>query len=184
MNRQRGQPAFNAGRMDGEAADLIRLEYKERVGRCFSIRQAWTDTREKHRTRAQDTKQKTRADGHASFVDPPRWDGYRGLLLVFDGCLSGGEACDRYAERFDIVSDWKEVRHYIPIKGECIESIYFGVNITEGKKERIVNYARTKLNPNIKLYQRIREETPSLPPRDRVGEVVLFDARCHRAEGT
>ena len=58
-----------------------------------------------------------------------------------------------HAERFDIVSDWKEVRHYIPIKGECIESIYFGVNITEGKKERIVNYARTKLNPNIKLYQ-------------------------------
>ena len=85
--------------------------------------------------------------------DPPRWDGYRGLLLVLYCCLSSCEACDRYAERFDIVSDWKEVRHYIPIKGECIESIYFGVNITEGKKERIVNYARTKLNPNIKLYQ-------------------------------
>lgn len=57
------------------------------------------------------------------------------------------------AKQIDNVSDWREVRHYIPIKGECIESIYLGVNINEKKKEMIVNYARTKLNPNIKLFQ-------------------------------
>ena len=30
---------------------------------------------------------------------------------------------------------------------------YFGENISKSKTEKIVNYARTKLNPDIKLYQ-------------------------------
>ena len=32
-------------------------------------------------------------------------------------------------------------------------SIYFGVNIAQEDKEKIINYARKKLNPDIKLYQ-------------------------------
>ena len=30
---------------------------------------------------------------------------------------------------------------------------YFDVNISKSKTENIINYARTKLNPDIKLYQ-------------------------------
>ena len=53
----------------------------------------------------------------------------------------------------DIVVEWKDTYHYVPLTGDCFESIYFGVNIAEAEKERIANYARIKLNPQIKLYQ-------------------------------
>lgn len=49
--------------------------------------------------------------------------------------------------------DWREIRHYLPLKGECYESIYFGVHIDPAEKDKIIQYARTKLNPKIKLYQ-------------------------------
>ena len=49
--------------------------------------------------------------------------------------------------------DWKEIHHYLPLKGDSFESIYFGVNIAQEDKEKIINYARKKLNPDIKLYQ-------------------------------
>ena len=45
------------------------------------------------------------------------------------------------------VMDWKEVHHYMPLKGECFESIYFGVNTEQTEKEKIIKYAREKLNP-------------------------------------
>ena len=53
----------------------------------------------------------------------------------------------------DKVWDWKEIRHFFPISGDCFESIYFGINTLEEDKEKIINYARKHLNPNIKLYQ-------------------------------
>ena len=53
----------------------------------------------------------------------------------------------------DKVWDWREIRHYFPISGECFESIYLGINIPEEDKQKIINYARTNLNPNIKIYQ-------------------------------
>lgn len=49
--------------------------------------------------------------------------------------------------------DWREIRHYMPLKGECFESIYFGVNTDKSEKESIIQYACKKLNPEIKLYQ-------------------------------
>jgi hypothetical protein len=49
--------------------------------------------------------------------------------------------------------DWREIHHYMPLKGDCFESIYFGVNTEQTEKERIIKYAREKLNPQIKLYQ-------------------------------
>ena len=49
--------------------------------------------------------------------------------------------------------DATELRDYLPLKGDCFESIYFGVNIASKDKEKIINYARKKLNPDIKLYQ-------------------------------
>lgn len=49
--------------------------------------------------------------------------------------------------------DWKEIHHYMPLSGDCFESIYFGVKVDPADKDKIINFARTKLNPDIKLYQ-------------------------------
>ena len=49
--------------------------------------------------------------------------------------------------------DWREIHHYMPLKGECFEEIYFGVKIDDKEKLKIINFARTKLNPEIKLYK-------------------------------
>lgn len=48
--------------------------------------------------------------------------------------------------------DWKEVRAFPEIGGECFESLYFGVNIDKKEKDRIIKIAK-KLNPHIKIYQ-------------------------------
>ena len=48
---------------------------------------------------------------------------------------------------------WTEVHHYMPLKGECFESIYFGVNTEPEVKEKMKKYALKKINPQIKLYQ-------------------------------
>ena len=45
--------------------------------------------------------------------------------------------------------DWKEVRAYKIISGDCFDSLYLGVNID---KEEIIKIAQ-KQNPNIKIYQ-------------------------------
>ena len=61
--------------------------------------------------------------------------------------------------------DWREIHHYLPLKGECFESIYFGVNIEPTEKEEIIQYAREKLNPQINLYQmRVDENAFWLQP--------------------
>lgn len=49
--------------------------------------------------------------------------------------------------------DWKETHHYLPLKGDCYDSIYFGVKIDPKEKEKIIKFVRKKLNPDIKLYQ-------------------------------
>lgn len=49
--------------------------------------------------------------------------------------------------------DWREIHHYMPLKGECFESIYFGVNTEPTIKEKMIKYAREKLNLQIILYQ-------------------------------
>lgn len=65
--------------------------------------------------------------------------------------------------------DWKEVRAFLDIGGECFESVYLGVHLKEKKNaesmEKIIKAAR-KCNPDIKIYQmtidpeafRLREE--------------------------
>lgn len=52
----------------------------------------------------------------------------------------------------DKVIDWKEVRAYPKIGGECFESLYLGINIDKEEKEKIIKVA-LKLNPEIKIYQ-------------------------------
>lgn len=56
------------------------------------------------------------------------------------------------------VWDWKKIHQYMPLKGECFESIYFGINTDSKDKEKIINHARKHLNPNIKLYQMTVDE--------------------------
>ena len=48
--------------------------------------------------------------------------------------------------------DWKDIRAFPEIGGECFESIYLGVNIDKKEKYKIIKVAR-ELNPNIKIYQ-------------------------------
>ena len=48
--------------------------------------------------------------------------------------------------------DWKAVRAFPKIGGECFESIYLGVNINKKEKEKIIKVAR-ELNPDIRIYQ-------------------------------
>ena len=49
--------------------------------------------------------------------------------------------------------DWREIHHYMQLKAECFESIYFGVNIDEQEKEKIIQFVLKKLNPHLNLYQ-------------------------------
>lgn len=59
-------------------------------------------------------------------------------------------------ENEDELMDWKEVRAFLDIGGECFDSLYLGVKLNEkknkGKKEIIIKAAK-KCNPNIKIYQ-------------------------------
>ena len=50
------------------------------------------------------------------------------------------------------ITDWKEVRAYPNIGGECFCSLYLGINIDKEKRQEIIAVAR-KRNPNIKIYQ-------------------------------
>ena len=60
---------------------------------------------------------------------------------------------------------WTEIHHYMPLKGECLDSIYFGVNTDEQEKEKIIQFVRKKLNPHINLYQmRIDADAFKLQP--------------------
>lgn len=38
----------------------------------------------------------------------------------------------------DKIWNWREIRHYMPLKNDCFESIYFGVNIELEEKEKII----------------------------------------------
>lgn len=48
--------------------------------------------------------------------------------------------------------DWKEVKVFPKIGGECFESIYLGINMGKREQEKIIKVAK-KLNPDIKIYQ-------------------------------
>ena len=50
------------------------------------------------------------------------------------------------------VIDWKEVRAYPHLGGECFDSLYLGIKIEPEKREKIISEAR-KCNPEIKIYQ-------------------------------
>lgn len=48
--------------------------------------------------------------------------------------------------------DWKEVRAFPKIGGDCFESVYLGVNLKADEKSEIIGIVK-KLNQDIKIYQ-------------------------------
>ena len=50
------------------------------------------------------------------------------------------------------IIDWKEIRAYPHLGGECFDSLYLGIKIEPEKRERIIAEAR-KCNPAIKVFQ-------------------------------
>lgn len=50
------------------------------------------------------------------------------------------------------VIDWKEVRAYPHLGGDCFDTLYLGIKIDKENKEKLIQVART-CNPNIKIYQ-------------------------------
>ena len=79
-------------------------------------------------------------------------------LVVPNPCSIYAALTPDQAEHPKEERDWREIHHYMPLKGECFESIYFGVNTDVTEKERISQFAREKLNPQIKLYQMLVDE--------------------------
>lgn len=55
-------------------------------------------------------------------------------------------------EEHDRLKDWKEVRAFLDIGGECFESVYLGVRFNEEYKEKVINVAKER-NPNINIYK-------------------------------
>ena len=50
------------------------------------------------------------------------------------------------------IIDWKEVRAYPHLGGECYESLYLGIKMEPEKRKTIISEARL-CNPEIKIYQ-------------------------------
>ena len=77
-----------------------------------------------------------------------RWEYEQEVRLIFP------HATHLYAEFPESAksNDATELRDYLPLKKECFESIYFGVNTNSEEKEKIIKHMR-KLNPNCKLFQ-------------------------------
>lgn len=73
-------------------------------------------------------------------------------LILIDPSLAFIPMALPYTPQEGETTDWKEVRAYPKIGGECFESLYLGIKIDEDDKEKIITIAR-KCNPNIKIYQ-------------------------------
>ena len=74
-------------------------------------------------------------------------------LIILDPCQFLLKTSTPYKPKHETDPiPWNEVRFYLPIKGDCFESIYLGIKIDDDNKNAIIKLAR-KLNPDIKIYQ-------------------------------
>ena len=78
-----------------------------------------------------------------------KWEYEQEVRLIFPHATHFNAAFSETAKS----NDATELCDYLPLKGECFESIYFGVNIDPKEKEKIIKFVRKKLNPDTKLYQ-------------------------------
>jgi hypothetical protein len=129
---------------------VIDVQYKEIIERPNAYRSAEDWFRYQWQTKAKD------------------WEYEKEVRLVMpEPCSIYAALTPDQAAHPKEVWDWREIHHYMPLKGECFESIYFGVNTDASEKEKICKYAREKLNPQIKLYQmRVDENAFRLQPDD------------------
>lgn len=82
-------------------------------------------------------------------------------MRLLPGQYKEESLCEKFMHIFqkqkeDEYMDWKEVRAFLDIGGECFESVYMGVNLDDKKnseiKEKIIKVAR-RCNPEINIYQ-------------------------------
>ena len=73
-------------------------------------------------------------------------------LVLIEPSLAFTPMALPYEPKEGEITDWKEVRAYPKIGGECFDSLYLGIKIDEEKKAEIIKTALT-LNPDIKIYQ-------------------------------
>lgn len=73
-------------------------------------------------------------------------------LVLIDPSPAFTEMALPYKPKNNKAIDWKEVRAYPPIGGECFDSLYLGIKLEDEKKKIIIKAAQ-KCNPDIKIYQ-------------------------------
>ncbi|MBO4531371.1 MAG: DUF2971 domain-containing protein [Paludibacteraceae bacterium] len=73
------------------------------------------------------------------------------LITIEPAWIRAGRDIPEEFKKEELV-DWKEVRHYPQLTGDCFESLFLGIKMDSDKKEQIIEAAR-KLNPKIKIYQ-------------------------------
>ena len=73
-------------------------------------------------------------------------------LVLIEPSLAFTPMALPYEPKEGEITDWKEVRAYPKIGGECFDSLYLGIKIDEEKKAEIIKTALT-LNLDIKIYQ-------------------------------
>ena len=108
-------------------------------------------------------------------VKDQKWEYEQEVRLVVDSPYSAYAAftpaqAEEAEKDKNKIWDWREIHHYLPLNEDCFESIYFGKDINPKEKEKIINFARKKLNPDIKLYQMRVDENAFRLKAERITE--------------
>ncbi len=108
---------------------------------------------------------------YRDIIDKPDFYNHKEDLFLYQMCTKGKAWEHEQEVRFFIIKpssmcmgvlpdqndkegpiDWKSVRAFPNIAGECFVSIYLGVNISEKDKAEIIQFAKN-INPGIRIYQ-------------------------------
>lgn len=95
------------------------------------------------------------------------WEHEQEVRLVLFNPSPNVVALPYIPKKRDEPIDWKEVRAYPQIGGECFDSLYLGINIDKKQKKEIIEIAK-KRNPEIKIYQMVPD-----PDAFRIIELLL-----------
>ncbi len=69
--------------------------------------------------------------------------------------------------------DWKEMRAYPKLGGECFKSLYLGVNIDKDEKDKIIKFARNT-NPEITIYQMTVDPNAFRLKEEKINKDIRF----------
>ena len=73
------------------------------------------------------------------------------LVTIKPAWVRAGRDIPKELKNEELV-DWKEVRHYPQLTGDCFESLYMGFKMDGEKKAEVIEAVR-KLSPEIIIYQ-------------------------------